>query len=50
MVTFLKFFDIFKDVNLKIYETIESIYNYYIIIIIIKDSMLRCFEYFLKPL
>lgn len=48
MVTFLKFFDIFKDVILKIYETIESIYNYYIIIIIIKDSMLRCFEYFFK--
>jgi hypothetical protein len=28
MVAFLKFFDIFKDVVLKIYEIIESIYNY----------------------
>jgi hypothetical protein len=50
MVTFLKFFDIFKDVMLKIYETIESIYNYVLheklhnYNIIIKDSMLRCFE------
>lgn len=28
MVTFLKFFDIFKDVILRIYEIIESIYKY----------------------
>jgi hypothetical protein len=28
MVTFLKFLYIFKDLILKIYEIIESIYNY----------------------
>ncbi len=50
MVTFLKFFDIFKDVILKIYEIIESIYNYVLNEklhnkdIIIKDIILRCFE------
>jgi hypothetical protein len=49
MFASLKFFDIFKDVILKIYEIIESIYNYVFheklhnYNIIIKDIMLRCF-------